>query len=69
MTAPSRATPAAGLSPCIGVCMMGASGHCLGCARTLEEIGTWSGLPAAGRLAVMEKLAERKATLGLDSHR
>jgi hypothetical protein len=49
--------------------MMGASGHCLGCARTLEEIGTWSGLPAAGRLAVMEKLGERKATLGLDSHR
>ena len=54
-------------SPCIGVCAMGSAGFCLGCARTLEEIGLWTALSLAGRTAVMEKLAARRAPAASDS--
>lgn len=40
---------------------MSPAGFCRGCARTLEEIAAWSSLPDSGRLAVLERLAARKA--------
>jgi predicted Fe-S protein YdhL (DUF1289 family) len=48
-------------SPCIQVCALDASGQfCLGCFRTLDEIGCWAQLPEAARASVMEQLAERR---------
>jgi len=29
------------VSPCVGVCRMGADGLCIGCRRTLAEIARW----------------------------
>ncbi len=49
-------------TPCVKVCIVdGASGLCLGCWRTLSEIGGWSGRTAAERAAIMEALPGREA--------
>lgn len=51
-------------TPCVKVCVVdGASGLCLGCYRTLEEIGGWSGLGDARRAEVMAELASRRARI------
>jgi predicted Fe-S protein YdhL (DUF1289 family) len=41
-----------------------ASGLCLGCARTLDEIAAWSVLDDDARRAIVSALPARKATLG-----
>jgi len=38
----------------------GASGLCLGCLRTLQEIATWSRMTDEARAAVMSELDGRK---------
>lgn len=38
----------------------GASGLCLGCFRTLQEIATWSRMTDAARGGVMKDLAGRR---------
>ena len=54
------ATPA---SPCIDVCRMdAASGWCIGCLRTIDEIAAWAQLDEAARRAVHEALALRRRT-------
>jgi uncharacterized protein len=51
-------------SPCVAVCVVdGASGLCLGCFRTLEEIARWSRLSDAEREAVMAALPERRSQI------
>jgi predicted Fe-S protein YdhL (DUF1289 family) len=53
--------PRAIATPCVKVCVVdGASGLCLGCWRTLSEIGGWSALTDAERAAVMADLPGRK---------
>jgi predicted Fe-S protein YdhL (DUF1289 family) len=48
------------LSPCISVCRMDpASGLCIGCFRTLEEIAAWGMMDDEGKRAVWRQLAER----------
>lgn len=48
-------------TPCVKVCVVdGASGLCLGCWRTLPEIGGWSGLTDAERARIMAELPGRK---------
>lgn len=48
-------------TPCIKVCVVdGASSLCLGCFRTLSEIGGWSGLTDDQRAAVMADLPARR---------
>ena len=48
------------VSPCIKVCAVdGETSLCLGCGRTLKEIGGWMQFDDAGRDAVMELLPER----------
>lgn len=42
-------------SPCINVCRM-VAGQCLGCSRTLEEIGSWAQMTDAEKLAVWARL-------------
>ncbi len=61
----TSASPAAkGIeTPCIGVCVIESFGFCLGCARTLQEIGDWTALSDSARLSVIEILPARKAAL------
>ena len=42
-------------SPCIGLCKA-KDGLCLGCGRTLTEIGHWSAMDSKAQLAVMAEL-------------
>ena len=57
-------------SPCIGVCRLDeATGFCLGCARTGEEIATWGRLPPERLARVWGELAGRRDRLGLRVHR
>lgn len=47
-------------SPCIKVCAVdGETGLCLGCGRSLKEIGGWMQFDDAGRRAVMDILPDR----------
>ena len=52
------------VTPCIKVCVVdGASSLCLGCLRTLSEIGGWSALSDDARAAVMADLPARRARI------
>jgi predicted Fe-S protein YdhL (DUF1289 family) len=50
------------LSPCIGICMIDpkGSGFCLGCKRTIEEIGRWAMLDDVDRQKILDQLPGRK---------
>lgn len=49
-------------SPCISVCEIDpASGWCLGCWRTVDEVAMWSTLDPAGKRAVWQRIEERMA--------
>lgn len=67
----SKAAPRSIATPCVKVCIVdGASSLCLGCYRTLEEIGGWSALTDHQRAEIMAALPARRdriepAKLGL----
>jgi len=49
-------------SPCVSLCVIDPSnGLCRGCARTIAEIGGWTGMGASERRAVMNALPLRQA--------
>ncbi|MBS7541280.1 DUF1289 domain-containing protein [Ancylobacter lacus] len=49
-------------TPCIRICTLDATGAmCLGCGRTLEEIGAWAGYDEPMRRAIMASLPGRLA--------
>ena len=50
------------MSPCIGICMIDpkGSGFCLGCKRTIEEIGRWMMLDDSERQRILDELPTRK---------
>ena len=51
-------------SPCNKVCVVDASsGLCIGCGRTLAEIGSWLGLTSDQRRRIMAELPARLAAL------
>lgn len=51
-------------SPCIKICVLDQkSGLCIGCGRTLNEIGQWLSLSEAERSRVMRELPRRLAAL------
>ncbi|MEQ1866864.1 MAG: DUF1289 domain-containing protein [Micropepsaceae bacterium] len=51
-------------SPCIKVCAIDATtGWCLGCGRSMAEIGSWSTLASERRRAVMAELDARMARI------
>ena len=51
-------------SPCTSVCRIDdASGLCIGCLRTLDEIAAWSVLDDEARRAVVASLQARRAWL------
>jgi len=47
-------------SPCVSVCTMDDErGLCIGCLRTLDELGAWSTLDNAGKRAVWQLIEGR----------
>lgn len=53
-------------TPCIAVCVIDPkSGLCLGCGRTLAEIGSWSAMASTERLTLMAELPQRMRDAGL----
>ena len=49
-------------SPCIDVCRMDpASGLCIGCKRTIDEIVAWPRLDEAAKRVVWQQLDVRRA--------
>ncbi len=51
-------------TPCIKVCAVdGQTGYCLGCGRTLPEIGRWVQMTPEARDDVIARLPERIAHL------
>lgn len=56
----SRAPQVPALSPCIGVCTLGADGLCEGCLRTGAEIGAWGQLPDAERRRIMSEVLPQR---------
>jgi len=51
-------------SPCIGICTLDDSGHCLGCRRHIGEIAAWTRLLAAERQRILEELPLRDTGTG-----
>jgi predicted Fe-S protein YdhL (DUF1289 family) len=50
------------LSPCIRLCSLDAeSGICIGCGRTMAEIGNWVRFSDEERRAIMQALPARLA--------
>jgi predicted Fe-S protein YdhL (DUF1289 family) len=53
------------LTPCIGVCILGADGYCEGCHRSGDEIARWAAMDEASRQELMwEVLLAREAARG-----
>ncbi|MDQ0249879.1 putative Fe-S protein YdhL (DUF1289 family) [Sphingomonas kyeonggiensis] len=51
-------------SPCVSICVMDeATGWCIGCGRTLDEIARWGSTDQADRDAVMAELPARMEKL------
>jgi uncharacterized protein len=47
-------------SPCVSVCRLDdATGYCLGCRRTIDEIRDWIIMTPAQKQAVLARIAER----------
>lgn len=58
------------VSPCVGICKLDeATGYCLGCARTGDEIADWKEFTDEWRASVWDKLPERFETLGITCRR
>ena len=52
-------------SPCVKICTLDESGElCMGCFRTIEEIGSWSQLADPARMRVLELATGRRRSLG-----
>lgn len=52
-------------SPCVKICVVHPEAKiCVGCRRTLAEIGAWSAMTPEARRAVMAELPGRAALLG-----
>lgn len=47
-------------SPCTKICTLDArTGLCIGCGRTIDEIGRWVSFSAAERARIMAELPDR----------
>lgn len=55
-------------SPCIAVCKLdAATGLCQGCLRTAAEIACWPRADETLRLAIVQRLRQRRRALGRTS--
>jgi predicted Fe-S protein YdhL (DUF1289 family) len=63
MSNPAGAGSAPIQSPCTGICEVdAATGWCIGCGRTIDEIVRWGATDDADRGSVMAQLAARMAS-------
>ncbi|MBY0509813.1 MAG: DUF1289 domain-containing protein [Rhodospirillaceae bacterium] len=61
---PSGVSPEDVTSPCISVCAVDKTlGMCIGCLRTLKEIGAWRTMTLAEKKATVEACAQRALTM------
>lgn len=61
MTKPPVWTRAEIESPCVQVCVVHPETRlCVGCARSIDEIGAWSRMSPEARRAIMEELPTRQ---------
>jgi len=51
------------ITPCIGVCTVGAANLCIGCLRTTDEIGNWLNLTPQDRSRIMAERSTRLESL------
>jgi hypothetical protein len=52
-------------SPCVKVCTLDAGrAVCIGCCRTVAEIGRWASMDAAERASIMAELPGRQSNVG-----
>lgn len=59
-----RQPPRPVVTPCVKVCIVdGPTGLCLGCYRTLQEIGGWSALTDDRRAEIMAELSSRRSRI------
>jgi predicted Fe-S protein YdhL (DUF1289 family) len=54
--------PTAPASPCVNVCVLDASGTCVGCRRSLDEIARWGGMSAAEQWQVIARLEHERSS-------
>jgi len=54
-------------SPCVSICRMDpASGLCVGCLRTLDEIAQWSSMADDDKRAVLGRIEARAGQVAWD---
>lgn len=46
-------------SPCVDVCELSADDLCIGCGRSLDEIGNWMTASSAEKAQVLERARQR----------
>jgi uncharacterized protein len=57
-------------SPCVKVCVVHPQARiCVGCLRSMDEIGAWSSLPPEERRRIMDELPARKEALRAAANR
>jgi predicted Fe-S protein YdhL (DUF1289 family) len=56
-------------SPCVDICRLDAQGVCIGCRRTLNEIGEWSGASEARQREILRDVGRRKEVAEKDRTR
>ncbi len=57
-------------TPCIGICALDeATGYCLGCWRTADEIAAWPERDNDGKIEIIERLRRRRRAAGMDRRR
>ena len=60
--APANTADAPPKSPCVDICRMDAARQlCIGCLRTIDEIGGWSGFSDERKRQVLAAVAARRA--------
>ncbi|HEY6917461.1 MAG TPA: DUF1289 domain-containing protein [Allosphingosinicella sp.] len=48
-------------SPCTGICTLNRERICIGCGRTLDEIGEWVGASEERKREIAKAAGERKS--------
>jgi uncharacterized protein len=47
-------------SPCVGICIIGSAGWCIGCFRDRHELRAWSLASTEDRLAILARCRKRE---------
>lgn len=53
------------LTPCVGICRLGAAGYCIGCRRSMNEIARWRDLDDAERTRLMRDVLPHRHAYGM----